>query len=100
MPLRRVGIVLLALGLIGLSVIARAQAGPQNASPPLDISGGNPLAGCPPDGSGINFPDAEVEPWVDVNPTNQRNIVAMYQQDRYSNGGSKGNVSPPASTAA
>jgi hypothetical protein len=93
MPIRRVSTLLLVLGLIGMSVIASAHAGPQNASAPLDISAGNPLANCPPDGSGTNFPDAEVEPWVDVNPTNPRNIVAMYQQDRYSNGGAKGNVS-------
>jgi hypothetical protein len=72
---------------------ATALAGPQTATAPLDVSGGNPLAACPPDGFGTNFLDAEVEPWVDVNPTDEDNIVAMYQQDRYSNGGAKGNVS-------
>jgi hypothetical protein len=34
---------------------------------------------------------AEVEPWIEVNPTNAANIVGIYQ-DRYSNGGSKGSV--------
>jgi hypothetical protein len=76
-----------------LSSAAPATAGPYTATAPLDLSGGNPLAACPPDGSGISFPDAEVEPFVDVNPTDADNIVAIYQQDRYSNGGSKGNVS-------
>ena len=57
-----------------------------------EASATNPLAGCPPDGSGINFPGAEVEPWIEVNPTNVDNIVGFYQQDRYSNGGAKGNV--------
>jgi hypothetical protein len=78
---------------IALAVASIAGATPLTATPPLDVTAGNPLAACPPDGSGINYPDAEVEPWVDVNPTNNANVVAIYQQDRYSNGGSKGNVS-------
>ncbi len=69
-----------------------AQAAPLNASPPVNASASNPLAGCPPDGSGINFLGAEVEPWIEVNPTNPLNVVGFYQQDRYSNGGAKGNV--------
>lgn len=76
-----------------LSLAASAAAGPPTATSPLDVTGGNPLAACPPDGFGVNYPDAEVEPWVDVNPVNSSNIVAIYQQDRYSNGGAKGNVS-------
>jgi hypothetical protein len=75
-----------------LLVAPVAQAAPLNAGPPILASGTNPLAGCPPDSSGINFPGAEVEPWIDVNPTNALNIVGFYQQDRYSNGGAKGNV--------
>ena len=76
-----------------LALAAPASAGPLTATAPDDLSAGDPLAACPPDGSGNNFPDAEVEPFVDVNPTDPHNIVAIYQQDRYSNGGSKGNVS-------
>jgi len=41
---------------------------------------------------GVNFPNSAVEPWVDVNPTNTQNIVATWQQDRWSNGGSRGLV--------
>jgi hypothetical protein len=40
----------------------------------------------------FNFAGSEVEPWIEVNPTNPDNIVGFYQQDRYSNGGAKGNV--------
>jgi hypothetical protein len=76
-----------------LVIATPASAGPYPSTPPLDISAGDPLAGCPPIGAGINYPDAEVEPWVDVNPANPLNVVAMYQQDRYSTGGAKGNVS-------
>lgn len=43
-------------------------------------------------GTGILFLDSEVEPWLDVNPINPDNIVAIWQQDRWSDGGSRGNV--------
>ena len=62
-------------------------------SAPLDISAGDPYAACPPIGAGVNYPDAEVEPFVDVRPTNPDHVLAVYQQDRYSNGGAKGIVS-------
>jgi hypothetical protein len=88
--LRRISIVFLVTGLSTLG--AAAQATPLDAGPPILASGTNPLAACPPDGSGINFPGSEVEPWIEVNPTAQSNIVGFYQQDRYSNGGAKGNV--------
>ena len=42
--------------------------------------------------NGINFLDSEVEPWLSVNPSNPNNIVAFWQQDRWSDGGSRGNV--------
>jgi hypothetical protein len=83
---------LMIAGTATVLLATAAQAAPLEASPPVEVSTTNPLAGCPPDGSGINYPDAEVEPWVEVNPTNEDNIVAFYQQDRYSNGGAKGNV--------
>jgi hypothetical protein len=41
---------------------------------------------------GFNFVNSEVEPWVDVNPDDPDNIVAFWQQDRWSNGGARGNV--------
>jgi hypothetical protein len=69
-----------------------AQAAPLAASPPVEVSTTNPLAACPPDSSGTNFPGSEVEPWIEVNPTNPDNLAGFYQQDRYSNGGAKGNV--------
>ena len=80
------------VGIVGVVMLAvtAAYAVPLSDSPPVDASVGNPLAGCPADGSGTNFPDAEVEPWVEVNPTNGANVVGVYQQDRYSNGGAKG----------
>jgi Neuraminidase (sialidase) len=40
--------------------------------------------------SGTVFPNSEVEPWIDVNPTNTKNFIGVYQQDRWSNGGANG----------
>jgi hypothetical protein len=38
----------------------------------------------------VNFPDAEVEPHIAVDPTNSRHLVASFQQDRWNDGGSNG----------
>src|SRR5206468_12907023 len=34
----------------------------------------------------------EVEPWLAVNPTNPSNLIGVWQQDRWSNGGAHGLV--------
>jgi len=66
--------------------------------PLVQISGASPfgpLANCgnfPGIFNGTNFVDSEVEPWLDVNPADPDNIVAFWQQDRWSDGGSRGNV--------
>ena len=41
---------------------------------------------------GTNFPNTEVEPHLAVNPTNPDNLVGSAHQDRWSNGGSRGDV--------
>jgi hypothetical protein len=56
---------------------------------PADACGNFPGTVGPP---GTLYVNSEVEPWVDVNPANPNNIVASWQQDRWSNGGSRGNV--------
>jgi hypothetical protein len=82
-----------ALAVVALSlVVAAAQASTFAQGLLTQASAVNPIAGCLADGSGNNFPDSEVEPWLDVNPTNSQNLIGVYQQDRYSNGGSKVNV--------
>jgi hypothetical protein len=86
---------LAAITPLGL-LAAAAWAGPFTASPPLQISGPSPLAGCTADDvpgqPGTNYPGSEVEPTVDVNPANSAHLVAGYQQDRWSNGGARGLV--------
>ena len=42
--------------------------------------------------TGTNYPNAEVEPWVAINPTDPSNIIGAWQQDRWSNGGANGLV--------
>src|SRR5438046_3932355 len=62
------------------------------ASGPVDASGLSPFAACTVGGPGTNYPNSEVEPFVAVNPTNPSNIVGVFQQDRWSNGGAHGLV--------
>jgi hypothetical protein len=58
------------------------------------VSGPSPFAGCT-IGAGqgsVNFVNAEVEPYVAVNPTNPNNVIGVWQQDRWSDGGAHGLV--------
>ncbi len=40
--------------------------------------------------AGTLYPNSEVEPFVAVNPRNPLNLVGVWQQDRWSNGGAQG----------
>lgn len=66
-------------------------AQPPLAGPQYVVSGPSPLtAGC--DGVpavGTVYVNAEVEPYVAVNPRNPSNLVGVWQQDRWSNGGAR-----------
>ena len=61
---------------------------------PVKASGPSPFAGCLVGGtpSSTLYPEAEVEPFVAVNPTNSNNVIGVFQQDRWSDGGSRGLV--------
>jgi hypothetical protein len=65
---------------------------PGVATVQVQVSSTTPFApGC--DGSapsGTLYPNAEVEPMLAINPRNPRNIVGVWQQDRWSNGGAAG----------
>src|SRR5262245_27617110 len=82
--------------LVGLSFFAVAGlAGTISASKPVQASANSsPFVSCTADAGqvGTKYLNTEVEPWVDVNPTDAKNIVAVWQQDRWSNGGSRGLV--------
>jgi len=60
------------------------------------VSPPDPLAACTADTgifqSGVLVPDSEVETWLSVDPANPHHYVAVWQQDRWSTGGSRGIV--------
>jgi len=75
-----------ALAILAFASLALAASGP------VDVSGLSPFAACTVGGPGTNYVNSEVEPFVAVNPTNPSNIVGVFQQDRWSNGGAHGLV--------
>ena len=38
----------------------------------------------------INYPNAEVEPWLSVDPDDREHMTAVWQQDRWNDGGARG----------
>jgi hypothetical protein len=86
------------LALAGLLLATAAlPAAAQELGRLKQITGPSPFAGCTADdvGSqdGTNYPESEIEPWIDANPADARNLIAGWQQDRWSNGGSRGDIS-------
>jgi hypothetical protein len=71
-------------------------AKPATPPGPVQVSGADPFASCTignigDDGlPGTIYPDAEVEPRVAVNPAYPSNMIGVWQQDRWSNGGARG----------
>ena len=63
---------------------------------PLSLaSGPSPFAGCtggldPGSPPGTNYVNAEVEPFVAVDPASASHLIGVFQQDRWSNGGARG----------
>jgi hypothetical protein len=70
-----------------------AIAGAAAVASPTLVSAPSPFANCTQNGPGCtNYLNAEVEPWVAVNPAHPSNIIGVYQQDRWSDGGARGLV--------
>jgi hypothetical protein len=94
----RVGRVAALLGgvTLALAMAVGVRAAAFTPGPLIQVSGASPLTGCTADNvggqSGTVFGGSEVEPWINVNPTNSANIVGIWQQDRWSNGGARGLV--------
>lgn len=89
---RRVLVLTLTIALVPQT----AGAAPLTTGPLVQVSGASPIAGCTADDVAGQFGsvslNSEVEPWVEVDPTNSAHIVGTWQQDRWSNGGARGNV--------
>jgi hypothetical protein len=77
-----------------LAVSAMSPIGTAVADSPLVVvSGPSPFAGCSAPGtSDTVYQNAEVEPRLAINPTNPRNMIGVWQQDRTSGGGARGLV--------
>ena len=77
-----------------LLVVGVAAAGSYLISSPTLVSGSSPFSACSggPAEGGTNTVNAETEPFVAVNPASPHNLIGVYQQDRWSNGGSRGLV--------
>jgi hypothetical protein len=87
--------IVVLVGLLALVLVSVAgAAAPTNASP-----GATPFAACTADQAALQqslgstlYPGSEIEPRSAINPTNPNNIIGVYQQDRWSDGGSRGTV--------
>ena len=81
---------------VALASMQVAGASALNVAPLTTISGPSPFAGCTIGASGTPgetlYPNAEEEPWLDVNPADTKNMISVWQQDRWSNGGAHGLV--------
>jgi hypothetical protein len=84
------------------TVVSSAGAGTYTAAGLTDVSGASPFGSYASCNSGpldsVLYLNSEVEPWVAVNPTNSNNVIGVYQQDRWHNGGSRGLVASAKST--
>lgn len=80
--------------IFALMITQQVSASGFNVDPLTVISGPSPFAGCTVGATGTPgetlYVDSEEEPWVEVNPTDPQNIIAVWQQDRWSNGGAHG----------
>lgn len=81
-----VSLAVFAVGPAGGSAVTATT--PQQVS---DLSPFGPACGQAA-GGGDLFVNSEVEPWVDVSPADWDVVAALWQQDRWSNGGARGNV--------
>ncbi len=80
---------------VSLGLLAGAPLGvpaADSASPLTRVSGSSPFANCAiqPLPQEPNYLNAEVEPWVGVNPRNPANVIGVWQQDRWRSGGARG----------
>src|SRR4051812_19638032 len=83
--------------LVAVVAAMAVAAGPAYASAPIQWTsltpispGGSPYtnaATCAGSSTGVQYLGTEVEPWIATNPVKPGNSVAVWQQDRYSNGG-------------
>lgn len=81
---------------LALLALGPASAEPLAATVPDQVTGPSPFdPGCGLAGletGSVLHPNSEVEPWVAVSPADPDVMAGIWQQDRWSDGGSRGNV--------
>jgi hypothetical protein len=81
---------------LAIVLVTAVDAGSFSIKPLTTLSGPSPFADCTVGATGLPgevlYLNAEEEPWVDANPTDPDNLIAVWQQDRWSNGGAHGLV--------
>jgi hypothetical protein len=90
--MRRLAGAVATLAVVLATTVSGASAGSFTAGTLRLASGPSPFAECTIGGPGTNYVNTEIEPWIDVNPTNADNIIGVFQQDRWDNGGAHGLV--------
>jgi hypothetical protein len=87
-------------GIAGVTLNLTRLVGPLSGHPcsdtalaPVTLSGASPFAAGCGGGSGTVYVNSEVEPSLAANPANPNHLLAMWQQDRWSNGSARGLVS-------
>ena len=86
---RRLAVLAAALAVVA-SLAALAGSATATVAPLTVISGPSPFTNCNIGPGATSYVNAEVEPWIAVNPSNPSNRIAVYQQDRWSDGGARG----------
>src|SRR3954451_14989618 len=82
-------------GITALAALLALFCAPAYAGAPLNWTNLGPVSptlspydtGCSQSTTGTLYPGTEVEPWIATNPRDDGNSIAVWQQDRYSNGG-------------
>ena len=96
--LRRLASGSFVASVVAVGFVSNAPA--QTLGPLVQVTGPDPFASCTSDrvsqqettfGSTL-FPNTSIEPWVAVDPTNSSRLLVGHQQDRWSDGGSRGLV--------
>jgi hypothetical protein len=84
---------------LAFTLSANAESPLVTLGPLVQITGPSPFGECTADDvagqealGSINFFDSEIEPFIDVDPGSPGHMVAVWQQDRWSDGGSRGLV--------
>lgn len=97
MHIRRLLVAVTVCVFAAVPAVAAAPVAPTTV--PVSPTASSPFAGCTGDlvdvqraAGQVDYPNSEVEPYVAVNPTNPENLIAVWQQDRWAGGSSRGNL--------